>query len=378
MKFYKTIRFKLTFWNSLILILVNLFFILTVNVVVTEHYRKDPIEVIMPRPKAMRFFEEFPRKDEVLEVINSFREEDLKQIRTVSVISFVVLSFLSIGGGYLIAGRMLAPIRALNQATKKINSENLHIKIIQPPVDDEIGELIGNFNQMTTRLGESFDLQKQFVENASHELKTPLGVIQTNLESALIDNKISEKEIAEYLQASLKSAKFMNKLVEDLLLLSLIGGEVKFKTVDLVQVVREAIDQVKVLADEKEVAVKFENRAGTEVRMKGNASLLQRAVMNVVENAVKYSHQGGEVKLRLSQKERQPILTVTDKGLGIPEEKLAYVFDRFFRVDKSRSRKTGGTGLGLSITRKIVDLHQGNIKIQSIEKMGTEVKIIFL
>ncbi|MFC1686432.1 HAMP domain-containing protein, partial [Patescibacteria group bacterium] len=248
MRFFKTIRFKLTLWYSLFLVILSFLFVFSVNLVVTQHYAKDPINHFR-KTRLERMLSKPPggplnNFQGTKEVIEEIRQDDLNRLRQLSWIAFGVLVVLSFGGGYFIAGRMLSPLKKINETAKRINAQNLHTKIKHPDVDDEIGELIGNFNKMIARLNRSFDLQKQFVENASHELKTPLAIAQTNLDSALSKKKVSKKDLESSAQITLQSIKFMDKLIEDLLLLSLSEKDIKFKKINLTGILKNSVEHL--------------------------------------------------------------------------------------------------------------------------------------
>lgn len=371
MKFHKTIRFKLTFWYTLLFIISNLVFVLIANFIITSHYQNRLPDFIehKPPPQFMDFGPS--HNDEFEELMQQTREEDQKQIQRILFFVFIILSGLSCASGYIVAGKMLKPLQKINDSTKKINSQNLDKKIKHEDTGDEISEMINNINQMISRLNKSFSLQKQFIENASHELKTPLAVIQTNLDVA----KLNKKDCELNINTALKSTKFMNKLIEDLLLLSLADPDIKIDDVVLEEILQESVDQLALLAKNKNIKINLNLNKKQKTKIKGNKSLLQRAFMNLMENAINYSKPGGEIIIKLKQKDKQNIISVIDNGLGIPKDKIDKVWDRFYRVDKSRSRQSGGTGLGLAITKKIIDLHKGNINIDSVINLGTEVKV---
>jgi len=269
---------------------------------------------------------------------------------------------------------MLSPIKKLNKAATKINAQNLNTEIEHEDVGDEISELIDNFNKMTSRLHGSFESQKQFVENASHELKTPLAVIQTNLDLAQEDKKITKQEIRALIKTANKSTDFMNRLIEDLLLLSVIENHIEKTETNLKVVVKNSIEQLSQLANKKRVKMNLNSDKGNFL-IKGNSVLLQRAIMNILENAIKYSPKNSMIKISLQKNNEGFQLSVKDQGLGIPKGEQTRIFERFYRIDKSRSRKTGGVGLGLSIAKKIIDLHGGEIKLSSKNKKGCTFKI---
>ncbi len=296
------------------------------------------------------------------------RLTDLETIQNISFLMLVPLVLLSFAGGYVMADRMLRPLKAVNNKMRTITSRDLTETISYVDSDDEMSELIRNFNSMILRLKANFDSQKQFVENASHELKTPLAVVQTNLAAALEGKYITSKEATNLIDTAVRSTHFMNKLIEDLLLLSTLEQAVPRESLNIVENVRQALSQTRDLAKFNKVTFK-ETYSKQEIHVFANAVLLQRAVMNIVENAVKYSPPSTtvEVVVSLTKNKKNVTVSVTDDGPGIPPDKQSRIFQRFYRIDRSRSRKTGGTGLGLSIAQEVITLFQGTITVTSAQ-----------
>lgn len=391
MKFFKTIRFKLTAWYSSVLIILCLFFISVLNAFVTVQYMKDiPAERIhVPR----RLLERSPFEEQVefmedlknlqIEQIKEQRQEDLSRLRTISLISLAPLVFISCLGGYFIAGRMLKPLKRLNKNIAEMSAKSLDKKIKFEDTGDEISELIKKFNGMTGRLNVAFDLQKQFVENAAHELRTPLAAIKANLQASIYDKNTPRKELLDSIDVALKSSDFMQKLIEDLLLLSLIDRQVKFEKSDLRTLMDDICRQVEVLAREKSIILDLDYERGLEkVKLRANKRLFQRALMNILENAVKYSPRGSKIKLAVGRgnsesPDKRIEIKIKDYGQGIPRKDLPYIFERFYRVDKSRSRQSGSFGLGLAISKRIIEIHKGEVSVKSVEGKGSEFVISF-
>jgi signal transduction histidine kinase len=359
-------------------VITNLIFIGTANYIITEHYndrlpkfleRDLPFEVMMPvNPVPMQEFD-------FNETLRQTRQNDLAQIRKILVLSFLMLTCLSFGSGYLISGKLLNPLKKINKTAKDINSQNLHKQIEHEDIGDEISELVNNLNAMISRLNVSFALQKQFVENASHELKTPLSIIKINLNMAELEKEKLSEETKNYLQTSIKSADLMNKLIEDLLLLSLADRDVKMEKINVKIVLEEAVNQLKMLALKHNITLDSKINANGDRMINGNKALLTRAFMNIIENAIKYSKEKGDIIVKMDKEKDQAVIKIIDNGIGIPEDKREKVFERFYRVDASRSKKSGGTGLGLAITKRIIELHKGSISLTSELNLGTEVTI---
>ncbi len=378
MKFFKTIRFRLTLWYSLLLLIISGSVILGINIIVTTYYNSNSpnLPQITFRPRNLPHNEELEEITEVQkEIIQEIRKQDLNKIRSLSIYSFIPLTLLSFFGGYFIADQMLKPLQQLNLTFTQLNSKNLDKKIKNENTGDEISILINNFNNMTSRLNKSFQLQKDFIANASHELKSPLAIIQTNLEA--VTKKTTKKELEEYLGTSVNSVTFMNKLIEDLLLLSLLENHVNKKNYKVKDIINEVIKKALILAKSKLIVIKYKEDTKTKnKKVNMNPELIERAIMNIIENAIKYSKTKSNIYIELKIEKSNIVIIIRDEGFGIPKKDQDKIFDRFYRVDKSRSRKTGGTGLGLAITKQIINLHKGKLQVSSKIKKGTTFKIV--
>jgi signal transduction histidine kinase len=377
--FTKTLKFKLTFWYSLLLSIFSILFVLSVNLWL-DSYMKTNITTVN-RGYWGRVIEERPMyrnlTEEQIDLITEARLADLNTIKSVTLYSIVPLVFLSFLGGYGIASFSLKPLEDLSKKMKEKSTENLGEEIQFTDNQDEISELIKSFNRMSRRLNKSFEAQKEFVENASHELKTPLAVIQANLDTALDDGDISKKELKELLNSSKENVKFMNKLTEDLLLLSVLEHEVESEEVDLKSLFSKLTKEANRMVEKKDIVIDFKDKdKGNNYVVKGNEVLYKRAFMNILENAIKYS-EASKIDITLKKNKKSVEVIIKDNGKGIPKEHIGKVFDRFYRIDKSRSRKTGGSGLGLSIAKKIVESYGGNIKVDSKKDRGTRFVITF-
>ena len=358
MKFTKSLKFKLTIWYSVILSLFCIAFVFSINVWLTNYMntwhtegmgRGSIVErVDRPRWRAL--------SEEQRNLVMESRLEDLENIRRVSVYMVIPLVLLSFGGGYLIAGLMLRPLTKLNEEIRKKEASTLDEEIQFEDKGDEISELIKSFNRMSNRLGKTFKSQKQFVENASHELKTPLSVIQANLDTVLEDEKVSKKELKELLLNSKKQVEIMDSLTEDLLLISMMSSDVEIEKdiVNINELIEGVVKDLEILAKDMGIDINVEKMG--DIKIQGNRILLSRAISNIVENGIRYS-KGSRIKIGVVKKNKTLKIFVEDNGVGIPKGREVEIFERFNRLDKGRSRKDGGTGLGLSIAKDIVKLH---------------------
>lgn len=372
MKFHKSINFKLTFWYGLVTFISGMIILFVVNFIYVR-FVNQTLEDVLPGPIRQRFLtlEHDNRGNyRIRDLLKEIRENDAKQIQKISL--FVITGNLLIGitGGYILAKQMLRPIKRINKEISEIEAKNLHKKIPQSGTNDEIEELIGNFNTMTDRLQKSFDVQGEFVANASHELKTPMAVLMTNIETALM-NKNIPRDTKEYLETSLGTVHNMNVLLEDLLLLSSLEKYKKsFESVDYVRLIKNLTKNLDSIANKKEIEVKV-TTPEEKILIKANPTLLNRAISNVVENAIKYSPDKSVVEVQIENNASNLITKVIDDGPGIDKKYHKQIFERFFRIDDSRSRKTGGSGLGLAITKEIIEIHNGEIKVQENKPTGT-------
>jgi len=294
-------------------------------------------------------------------------EEALKQLLIILIIAVPAALLITSVGGLFLANKALKPVDEITQIAKKIGSGDLNQRIKIRRVNDEIGRLAATFNEMIAKLDESFQQIKRFTADASHELKTPLTILKGEVEVTLK----KERELEEYrqtLSSNLEEIDRMSRIVENLLTLSRADmGELKMarEEIDLSYVAREVWEDLKRMAQIKDVQLKFVDDSFTKVE--GDPLRLRQLILNLVENGIKYTPPGGDVELRVRGDRGNKVvkIEVSDTGVGIAQEDLERVFDRFFRVDKARSRETGGTGLGLNICRLIVQAHQGQIWVES-------------
>ncbi len=380
MKFTKSLKFKLTIWYSLILSVFCIVFVVGINIWLTRY-----MNTLRTEPEAFgRGFlierVERPRlrvlSEEQRQLVMESRLEDLDNIRRISVYMVFPLVVLSFGGGYLLSSVMLKPLTDLNKQIKKKEAQNLNEEIKYEDKGDEVSDLIKSFNKMSSRLSRVFESQKQFVENASHELRTPLSVIQANIDTILDDNKISKKELKRLISNSKKQISFMNDLIEDLLLLSSVSTSkfnIKFKEVDVSRIIKASVNALEDKVKEKGLTLEIKGQKESCL-INGNRILLERAFSNILDNSIKYS-KGKNINIEISSDPKNIKISFKDDGRGIPKSKTMNVFDRFYRLDKGRSRKEGGSGLGLAITKEIIERHGGQVYVNTKYGKGAEFVI---
>lgn len=301
----------------------------------------------------------------------------LKDFLVILIFSGPILLLVSVLGGYFILTRVLQPMKSVVQTAKKITTEDLSLRIEVNNQKNEIGQLITTFNEMISRLERSVIQIKQFSSDASHDLKTPLTVIRGEVDIALRKNR-SPAEYIKTLTSVREEAKKLGRIIDNLLFLSRIDTrdyQRSFEKVHLDEILLEVFEKTTPLANEKELAYVLEKIE--RVSMQGDPILLSRLLMNLVDNAIKYTPAGGQIKISLKNTGEKTRLAIQDNGIGIPGNALPFIFNRFYRVDQSRSQRDEGAGLGLSIVKKIADIHQAEVDIHSQLNEGTTVLVSF-
>lgn len=281
-----------------------------------------------------------------------------------------MLLVVATGGGitYFVSGKALVPLRELSNQMKNRTIHNLSEDLPVPVSNDEIADLTGSFNQMSNKLDEAFAMQKRFSQSAAHELRTPLTVLKTKVD---VFNKKKEHTADEYdklLSVITTHTDRLAELVMDLLDLTNMDALDCNEQIELKALLSDITQELAPLAREKNIVVTVE---GTEKDVPGNKSLLHRAFYNLIENAINYNTEYGEVHIRVEDASGQGLVTISDTGIGIPTELQELIFEPFFRVDKSRSRQMGGAGLGLATVRTIIEKHNGSITVGTNEAGGS-------
>ena len=274
------------------------------------------------------------------------------------------------------ARRALKPISRIIDTAREIGQgQELSKRIPVLKIKDELGQLALTFNEMMNRLENSFAQMRQFSSDASHELRTPLTVLKGQNELILSKQRKPE-EYQEVISSNLEEINYMSKVLEDLFVLSKSDENqvnIDYKPVDLRALVEEVFKHAEILAEEKNIKIIITFLEPIEI--KGDEVRLRQMVWNVLQNGIKYTQQGGELKISLQNEGDFALLNIQDTGIGISEEDLPLIFNRFYRVDKARTRDEGGSGLGLSICRQIAEAHKGKIEVESKLGVGTRFKI---
>lgn len=302
-------------------------------------------------------------------------EQTLDQLLRVLGWMGPVVVLLAFGGGLFLSMKSLAKVDQVTEAARRISVDRLSARIPSHDVDDEIGRLVGTFNGMIARLDASFEQMKQFSADASHELRTPLTVLRTQLESALA-SRMSPSEVKRVVARCLDEAIRMGSILENLLLLGrgdAGAASINRERVRLDELLKDTYDESVILAGQKSIDVRIENT--DNVLIWGDRERLRQMMLNLVDNAIKYSHEGTAITLSLVKEDGRANLVVRDQGIGIPRSEIPKIFDRFYRVERARSRTLGGSGLGLAIVKWIVEAHDGTIGVKSSVDKGSEFTV---
>ena len=292
--------------------------------------------------------------------------------------SLIISAVLALLGGvatYFISGHALRPIRELSDKIEKVQAQNLADSRIEENQVKELNQLSVSYNRMLERLSDAFEIQRQFTANAAHELRTPLALMQVQLDlyhsNSHPDN---DADTVQMIKMVTEQNDRLNKMVKTLLDMSELQTVGRDDEIVLDALVDEVLEDLEPLAEGKNIRLIGKCK---DITMTGSDILIYRLVYNLVENAIKYNHSGGQVTVTADRKEKHVYLSVEDTGAGIPEELKERVFEPFFRVDKSRSRELGGVGLGLALVREIVRVHDGSITVKSNPSGGTIFEVVF-
>ena len=292
--------------------------------------------------------------------------------------SLIISALLALLGGvaaYFISGHALKPIREFSDKIEEVQAQNLADSGIEESKIKELNQLSVSYNKMLERLSDAFEIQRQFTANAAHELRTPLSLMQVQLDLYhSTQHPGSDADTVQMIKMLTEQNDRLGKMVKTLLDMSELQTVGRDEKIILNDLVDEVLADLEPLAQEKNVKLigKYKN-----ITMIGSDILIYRLVYNLVENAIKYNHSDGRVTVNAYKKQKHIYLSVEDTGSGIPEELRERVFEPFFRVDKSRSRELGGVGLGLALVHEIVRVHDGTISINSNPAGGTIFEVIF-
>jgi heavy metal sensor kinase len=302
-------------------------------------------------------------------------QADLRKWLWFLVALLPVVLVIALGGGYVLVKRALLPVDRITGSAEHISSHNLSERLPVPQTGDELERLSVALNHMIERLDAAFQHSRQFVADASHELRTPLTALRGELESLTKEPQLNAAW-RERLGSALEELDRLTHIVEGLFAISrLDAGEAttEWLPLDLTQLATSTAEQMSLLAEDKDIHVTCKGAMG--VWVVGDRARLKQVVVNLLDNAIKYTPQGGAVSMTVGATENNAVLEVADTGLGIPADAVPRVFERFFRVDKARARAQGGAGLGLAIVKSICTAHQGRVEVSSNPGRGSRFRV---
>ena len=295
------------------------------------------------------------------------------RFRTTNWYITAVVTVLSGILAYFVSGHALKPLHSFASQVERVQMNNLADMRIDEDALPEFKQLSQSFNQMLERLNDAFAAQRQFTGNAAHELRTPLALLQAQLELFSAEHPDMQPETAEFLSLLREQTERLTRLTKTLLEMSNLRQVARNERIRLAPMIEEIFTDLAPLSDKCGVTLTAEG----DGIMTGSDALIYRLIFNLTENAVKYNRPGGSVRVSVAQEPEKLLIRVSDNGCGIPEEYQQSIFQPFFRVDKSRSREYGGAGLGLSLVWEIADIHGGSVRMEESSKNGTVIAAEF-
>jgi signal transduction histidine kinase len=333
------------------------------------------IALVVTRPPIPTGF--FPGDNQTFQrIVADERTRNMEDLRNFSLIGVGAVLMLGAVGGYFLSGFMLTPVDKVASIASRISHTNLKERIKYKGPDDEVKRLADTFDDMLGRLEEAFESQKRFVQDASHELRTPIAITQTNIEVLEMEKNATKEDYEGLVEILKSSLERMNDVNNSLLLLSEDPrSRVKWTRVNVNHLLKEVHEETRAEATTAGLTLEWKlQEPGTSVS--GDAVRIKGAVINLIDNAIKYNRPSGSIELSATAEGDKVSIRVKDTGIGISSDDLPHLFERFFRVDKSRSREMGGSGLGLAIVKKIAEDHGGSVMAESTPGVGSTFTII--
>ncbi len=352
--FVRTIRFRLTLWYVSFLMIVVIALLIGLNLRV-ENFSA------VPQPSGSSSPIQIVPQD------NTFRND----VRRDSILGAVIALIVGSVGIYFLSGSILKPIDRVTSLARRSSYSNLKERLHYSGPNDEVKRLADTFDDMLGRLKDAADLQKQFIQDASHELRTPIATALTNIEVLEMDSAASIEDYQELTRVLKLSLERMNNVSNSLQILSGDSDSMtRLEKVSISEVITHVANEMEMEARRQGITLNWEPPS-TETFVLGDAFRLRQVVLNLVDNALKYNRPEGSVTITVRSENRSVMIQVADTGIGIASTDLPKVFDRFFRVDPSRSRQQGGSGLGLAIVKKVVEDLRGTVSVESIPGQGS-------
>lgn len=365
------LRLRLTFITAAIIIIIAILLTITSNLNASKVISAIPLQ----RSKVAGETYSIPMSD----IINpniiepSLTVESAKvRFASHSIVYMIIVIIVGIAVTYITIGKFLEPVTELSNKVKNINENNLNEKIKEFNNKDELSELADSFNKMLERIERSFQNQKQFSSNAAHELRTPLANMQTNIEVFKKDKNPLKQDYEDIIDVFQRNTARLVDLVDDLFNLCN-NAETDFnKKIDLTKMLLHIKKELECVSEKLSVSIYVEE--GVKY-LYGDEILLHRVFFNLIENAVKYNKPNGNITISSCEDKEKSVIIIKDTGIGIAKEEKEKIFEAFYRVDKSRSRKIGGSGVGLTLVASIIEKHNGTIEVDSNEN-GSTFKVI--
>jgi heavy metal sensor kinase len=363
------LRLRLALWSAGLVLVLSFVLLLFINIVAIKTFP----DIIRLQNHALSQAAR-TRLELLMKRSNPLELALFRELRDTSLMGLGLITIIGGLGAYWLAGAALRPVRKISDAAKTVSANTLDTRLALAGPKDEVKELADTFDAMLERLKHTFELQSNFVADVAHELRTPLASLRTNLEVVSADENATLVDFRAMVETHERAIARLERLVADLLILT--TGEHPLATADisLAALLEEVVDDLRVKAEERQVALQLLH--DEDVVMRGDSTLLSRALSNLIENALHYNVPGGNVTVTIDHKDRWAVVTVSDSGIGIAPENLPHIFERFYRVDASRSRHNGGAGLGLSIVSSIVQRHGGQLLVESTLGKGSVFTVL--
>ena len=362
---------QLMIWTLGLVLLLGLLQVLLINRMTVVNVPKTiQMELIRPTLQSQSSTQvEREEPPSMSDGANEIGEVVQRQMWIISAISLIALLIIGTIGSFIVSNHVSRPVDLFSEQIASINVNSLEKRLIPSGKGHEIDRMASEINKTLDRLEQAFRSQEQFVLDAAHELRTPLSTLHAQVEILQAKQNKGEGVPEAILSAQGKNLVRMEAIVEDLLLLAKGKQQFPEECVDLSQLIGEICLDLQWLAEKHEVKLMYE---AEEIQViQANPMMIDRLIRNLIVNAIQYNKPKGVVKINLKPKPEALFLSIQDSGIGIAQEDLPHIFDRFYRVDTSRSRLSGGTGLGLAIVQHIAELYKAEITVESEVAKGS-------
>ncbi len=375
-----SLRIRLALWSALLVLLLSFVLLLFINWVAISTFPRIVRGNLSPQTRAAHVGQSGNVSPQLAAYLrdrrttNPLEDALLLELRSISLIGLGLVAIIGGASAYFVAGLTLRPVRKVSKAAQRISANTLNTRLALDGPRDEVKELADTFDAMLGRLEQTFDQQSRFVGDVAHELRTPLASLRTNLEVVTTDENATLDDYREMANTQERALTRLESVVADLLILAKSEQPLAHTDVSLVSLMEEVFSGLAHKANERHVKLSLIN--ASEIVIPGNETLLARVFSNLIENGINYNLAGGDVSVMIDRKEDWAVVNIADTGVGIAPETQTHIFDRFYRVDSSRSRYNGGTGLGLSLVTAIVQQHGGQVGVTSTPNAGSTFTVL--